>query len=77
MCMVADYMKRSTVEGDIVVFFDADYVPYRYHRSLLDKWADALRYPTQVGDSEPISQQTPIDFAVYDRGFLSEIASGS
>lgn len=74
--MVASYMKRSTVEGDIVVFFDADYVPYRYHRSL-DQWADAFRYPTQVGDIEPLSQQTPIDFAVYDRGFLSEIASGS
>mmetsp|Transcript_17566 Transcript_17566/g.22758 ORF Transcript_17566/g.22758 Transcript_17566/m.22758 type:complete len:282 (+) Transcript_17566:645-1490(+) len=75
-CMVGDYMGRSTVDNDIIVFFDADYVPYRNHRSL-EKWAEALRYPLEAYDGEPLSEHAPMDFVLYDRGFLDEIASGS
>ena len=63
MCMVADYMLNHTQPGDVVVFFDADYVVYRPWRSLTD-WVDTM-------------MEDNIDLVLYDRGFLDEIASGS
>ena len=73
--MVDNYMKRSITYNDVVVFFDDDYVPYRYHRSLAT-WADLLQHPFKL-DDEPISEKNSFDFVLYDRGFLDAIASGS
>ena len=75
-CIVADYMYHSTKEGDIILLFDADYVPYRHKRSL-DTWAKKLQVPQRLSAAESLSEQTPIDFVVYDRGHLDEIAAGS